>query len=91
MGKVVLTDNSFNISDLCHSKGILHNRPLLKFSEQYEATEISNNFDITTLRIYNENYIGRMRDWIILNACWPLSRLDHLGNMFNNPVGPKNE
>ena len=91
MGKVVLTDNGFNISDLCHSKGILHNRPLLTFSEKHEAKEISDNFDITTLRIYSENYIGRMRDWIILNACWPLSRLDLLENMFKTPVGPKNE
>lgn len=100
-GKVVLTDKGFNISDLCHSKGILHNRPPLKFSEQYEETEISNNFDIATLRIYNENYIGRMRDWTILNACWPLSRIDLLGhcfkifahivNMLKTPVGPKNE
>jgi len=62
MGKVVLTDKGFNISDLCHSIGILHNRPLLKFSEQYEETEISNNFDIATLRIYNDNYIARIRD-----------------------------
>ena len=33
-GKVILTDKGFNISDLCHSKGILHNRPPLKFSDQ---------------------------------------------------------
>ena len=33
-GKVILIDKGFNISDLCHSKGILHNRPPLKFSDQ---------------------------------------------------------
>lgn len=50
---------------------------------------------MATLIIYNENYIGRMRDWSILNACWPKSRcgiLDcvvkvfaHIGNMLSDP------
>ena len=34
------------------------------------------------LRIYNENYKGRMRDWAILNACWPKSRCDILGFVY---------
>ena len=73
-GTTVLTDKGFWIEDLCHSKGLLHNRPPLKFDTQYEESDISKNFDVATLRIYNENYIGRMRDWSILNACWPKSR-----------------
>lgn len=40
-----------------------------------------------------------MRDWAILNACWPLNRIDILGyvhrllahivNIFKKPIGPK--
>jgi len=62
-------------------------------------TEISKNFYITTLRIYNENYIGRMQDWAIINAFWPSNRIDLLGyvhkvlahivNIFKKPIGPK--
>ena len=95
-GKVVLTDKGFDIADLCHKKGILHNRPPLKFDCQYEHADISKNFDVATLRIYKENFIGRMRDWTILNACWPINRIDLLGYCFKifayilkTPVGPK--
>ena len=59
-GKVILTDKGFDIADLYHHKGLLHNRPPLKFNSQYEQTDISKNFDIATLRIYNENFIGRI-------------------------------
>ena len=84
---------------MCLQKGLHHNRPPLKFDAQYDESEISKNFDIATLRIYNENYIGRMRDWAIINACWPSSRIDLLGyvhkllahivNIFKRPIGPK--
>ena len=50
----------------------------MKFDAQYEETDIATNFDVATLRIYNENYIGRMRDWSILNTCWPKNRVDRL-------------
>jgi len=82
----------------CHAKGLLHNRPPMKFDVQYEQAQISANFDIATLRIYNENYIGRIRDWSILNSCWPMKRIDilrlcfkifaHIVNMLKTPVGP---
>lgn len=98
-GKIILTDKGFDIADLCHHKGLLHNRPPLKFDSQYEQTDISKNFDIATLRIYNENFIGRMRDWTILNTFWPTNRIDILGycfkifvhgvNTLKSPVGPK--
>ncbi|XP_028518951.1 uncharacterized protein LOC110252056 [Exaiptasia diaphana] len=96
-GKVVLTDKGF--AEVCLKKGVLHNRPPMKFSDQYNQSEISVNFDIATLRVYNENYIGRMRDWTILNSCWPMTRIDLLGhcfkvfahvvNILKTPVGPK--
>ena len=98
-GKVVMTDKGFAISDLCHEKGLHHNRPPLKFNYQYDENDISLNFDIATLRIYNENAIGRIRDWSILNKCWPSGRVDLLGicwialahivNMTKKPIGPK--
>lgn len=98
-GTTVLTDKGFGIEDLCHSKGLLHNCPPLKFDTQYEESDISKNLDVATLRIYNENYIGRMRDWSTLNACWPKSRCDILGcvykvfahivNMLFLPISPK--
>lgn len=65
----MLTDKGFDIAEACLKKGVLHNRPPMKLNDQYEQSEISANFDIATLRVYNENYIGRMRDWSILNSC----------------------
>lgn len=95
-GKVVLTDKGFAISDLCHEKGVNHNRPPMKLNTQYNENDISLNFDVATLRIYNENAIGRIRDWSILN--WPSGRVDFLGicwialahivNLTKKPVGP---
>lgn len=98
-GKVVMTDKGFAISDLCHEMGVHHNRPPLKNNCQYDENDINLNFDIATLRIYNENAIGRIRDWSILNKCWPSGRVDLLGicwialahivNLTKKPVGPK--
>ena len=73
-----LTDKRFGIEDLCHAKGLSHNHPPMKFEAQFEETDIAKKFDVATLRIYNENYIGRMRDWSILNTCWPKNRIDIL-------------
>ena len=94
-----MTDKGFAKSDLCHEKGLHHNRPPLKFNYQFDENDISLNFDIATLRIYNENAIGRIRDWSILNKCWPSGRVDLLGicwialahivNMTKKPIGPK--
>ena len=45
IGATVLTDKGLGIKDLCHGKGLCHNCPPM-------------NFDMATLQIYNENYIG---------------------------------
>ena len=97
-GTTVLTDKGFEIENLCHSKWPVHNRPLLNCDAQYEESDMSRNFDVATLGIYNENYIGRMTDCSIL-ACWPKSRCDilsrvykvfvHIVNMLFAPIGPK--
>jgi len=39
--KVVLTDKGFDVAELCLKKGVLHNRPPMKFDEQYQSSEIS--------------------------------------------------
>lgn len=74
-GNTVMTDKGFNITDICHERGLLHNRPPMKFAHQFYKTEVVKNFDIATFRIYIENYIGRVRDWQILNKTWPSSRI----------------
>ena len=40
-GATVLTDKGFGIEDLCHAKGLSHNRPPMKFEAQYEETDIA--------------------------------------------------
>lgn len=75
-GIIVLIDKGFRIEDLCYLKGFLYNCLLFKFDMQYEESDISKNFDVVILRIYNENYIGRMRDWFIFNVCQLKSRCD---------------
>lgn len=42
-GKVVLTDRGFDVANLCHKKGILHNRSPLKCYCQYEQVDFSKN------------------------------------------------
>ena len=81
-GATVLTDKGFGIEDLCHAKGLSHNRLPMKFEAQYEETDIAKIFHVATLRIYNENYMGCMRDWSILNACWLKNRIDILGCVY---------
>ena len=58
IGATVLTDKGLGIKDLCHGKGLCHNHPPMKFEAQYEEIDIAKNFDMATLQIYNENYIG---------------------------------
>ena len=68
-GSALFSDKGFGIEELCLSKGLLHNRPPLKFDAWYEESDISKSFEVASLWIYNENYIGHMRDWSILSGC----------------------
>ena len=73
----------------------------MKFNVQYDEQDISFNFDIVSLHIYNENAVGRIRDLSILNRCRHPERVEILGactcwialahivNLTKNPVGPK--
>ena len=99
----IMTDRGFAIQDLCAIKGISLNRPKQKDAEsnQFTQGEIHRNFDIAATRIHVERYIGRVRNWKILNRVWPLNRADlmtstwqmlcHTVNLVFPPIGPKIE
>ena len=102
-GHEIMTDRGFSIQDLCAIKGVSLNRPKQKDSEsnQFTQGEIHKNFDIAATRIHVERYIGRVRDWRILNNIWPLNRVDmltstwkmvcHTVNLVFPPIGPRIE
>ena len=95
----VMTDRGFSIQDLCVIKGIALNRPKQKENSQFTVEQIERNFDIASTRIHVERFIGRVRDWRILNNVWPMNRLDllsatwqmlcHTVNIVLKPIGPK--
>lgn len=95
----VMTDRGFSIQDLCAIKGITLNRPKQKEGSQFSAEEIQRNFDVASTRIHVERFIGRVRDWKILNNTWPLNRMDllsstwqmlfHTVNLVMLPIGPR--
>ena len=70
-GATVLTDKGFGIEDLSYQRlfPIIALQCNLMCNTRKVIQCFSKNFDVATLRIYNENYIGGMRDWSILNAC----------------------
>ena len=65
-----MADRGFAIHDLFALKGIYLNRPAQKLSDKF--TEVASNFDIASTRIHVKQFIGRVRDWSILNAVWPV-------------------
>ena len=98
-GHEIMTDRGFSIQDLCAIKGITLNRPKQKENAQFTQSEVQQNFDIAATRIHVERYIGRVRDWKILNNVWPLTQMDllastwqmlcHTVNLTMPPIGPK--
>ena len=98
-GHEIMSDRGFSIQELCATKGVSLNRPKQKDADQFSQTEEHRNFDIASTRIHVEHFIGRVRDWTILNNVWPLSRMDilsstwqmlcHIVNITMPPVGPK--
>lgn len=97
----IMSDRGFSIQDLCSAKGITLNRPKQKENPQFNETEVQRNFDIASTRIHVERFIGRVRDWKILNNTWPLVQIDmltcvwqmlcHTVNLTCPPIGPKEE
>ena len=94
-----MADRGFAIQDLCALKGIYLNRPAHKLSDQFTQAEGASNFDIASTRIYVERFIERVREWSILNAVWPVQRMDllsstwqalcHIVNLTMPPIGPR--
>ena len=97
----IMSDKGFAIQDLCSIKGIYLNRPSQKNNPQFSEAEIANNFDIAATRIHVERFIGRVRDWNILNNVWPIQKIDlltstwrslcYMVNLLFPPIGPKPE
>ena len=58
-GHEFMTDKEFAMKELSDTKGVFHNWSLSKFSEQFTQIEAADNFDIVSLRIHVEQYIGR--------------------------------
>ena len=95
----LMSDRGFAVQDLCSLKGIYLNRPKQKDCDQFSENEVQKNFDIASTRIHVERYIGRVRDWRILNRVWNLNQLDllssvwqslcHIVNLTMEPIGPK--
>ena len=95
----IMADRGFSIQDLCAVKGVYLNRPAQKSQPQFNEAEVANNFDIAATRIHVERFIGRVRNWTILNATWPINRMDllsstwqtfcHIVNLTMPPIGPK--
>ena len=94
-----MSDRGFSVQDYCAVKGVYLNRPAQKANGTFSHSEIASNFDIASTRIHVERFIGRVRDWSILNAVWPLQRMDllsstwqalcHVVNFTMPPIGPK--
>ena len=95
----VMSDRGFAIQEICAIKGVTLNRPKQKDADQFSQADVKKNFDIAATRIHVERFIGRVRDWSILNNVWPLNRMDivsstwqmlcHIVNITMPPIGPK--
>ena len=74
------------------------NRPAQKLSDQFTQAEVASKFGIASTRIHVEHFIGRVREWSILNAVWPVQRMDllsstwqalcHIVHLTMPPIGP---
>ena len=94
-----MADRGFAVQDLCALKGVHLNRPAQKMPDQFTPAEVASNFDIASTRIHVKRFIGRVREWSILNAVWPVQRMDllsstwqalrHIVNLTMPPIGPR--
>ena len=95
----IMSDSGFSIQDFCAKKGILLNRLKQKDSSQFSEQDIAKNFDIAATRIHVERFIGRIRNWGIMNTVRPINQIDilsctwqmlgHIVNLMMEPIGPK--
>jgi hypothetical protein len=97
----IMSDRGFSIQDFCAAKGVSLNRPKFKDSDQFTQGDVAKNFDIAATRIHVERFIGRIRDWGIMNTVWPINQIDilsstwqmlgHIVNLTMLPIGPKEQ
>ncbi|XP_057302708.1 uncharacterized protein LOC130636876 [Hydractinia symbiolongicarpus] len=78
----IMSDRGFSIQEHCALKGITLNRPKQKNCDQFSEKDVSSNFDIAATRIHVERFIGRVRDWSILNTVWPMTYYPRLGKCY---------
>ena len=71
-----MEDKDFSVQDYCANKGVFLNRPAQKVHPQVSEADVAANFNIASTRIHVERYIGRLRDWEILNVVFLLQRMD---------------
>ena len=95
----IMSDRGFAIQEYCAEKGVTLNRPKQKDTDQFAHVDVARNFDIAATRIHVERFIGRIRDWGIMNTVWPINQMDilsstwqmlgHIVNLTMPPIGPK--
>ena len=94
-----MSDRGFSIQDFCAIKGVSLNRPKQKECVQFAQVDVANHFDVAATRIHVERFIGRIRDWGIMNSVWPINQIDILSSTWQMlgyivdltmlPIGPK--
>ena len=95
----VMSDRGFSIQELCASRGITLNRPKQKENDPFMEVNVATKSDIAATCIRVTQFIGRVRDWDILNLVHPITRmvifsstwqtLAYIVNLTNPPIGPK--
>ena len=95
----IMSDRGFSIQEFCVSRGITLNRPKQKENDPFMEVDVATKLDIAATRIRVTQFIGRVRDWDILNLVHPITRmvifsstwqtLVHIVNLTNPPIGPK--
>ena len=97
----IMSDRGYSIQELCADRDITLNRPKQKENYQFMEVDVATNLDIAAARIHFERFIGRVRNWGILNLVWPINRMDiysstwqtlaHIVNLTYPPTGLKEQ
>ena len=72
-----MSDRDFWIEEIFAIRAITLKK---KENDQFMEVDVATNFDIAATRIHVERFIGRVRDWGILNSVWTINRMDILSS-----------